>query len=68
MIDFCALLTFQIRPNNIDHITQTISDFSDAIQTNTATAEENAATSEEMAGQAQMLQELLERFVLDHKM
>ena len=60
--------TSQEQSNNIDHITQTISDFSDAIQTNTATAEENAATSEEMAGQAQILQELLERFVLDHKM
>lgn len=57
--------TSQEQSNNIDHITQTISDFSDAIQTNTATAEENAATSEEMAGQAQMLRELLERFVLD---
>lgn len=57
--------TSQEQSNNIDRITKTVAEFSDAIQTNTATAEENAATSEEMAGQAQMLKELLERFVLD---
>lgn len=57
--------TSQEQSNNIDRITQTVADFSEAIQTNTATAEENAATSEEMAGQAQMLKGLLDRFVLD---
>lgn len=57
--------TSQEQSNNIDSITQTVADFSNVIQTNTITAEENAATSEEMAGQAQILKGLLDRFVLD---
>lgn len=52
----------QVQNEDIDRIAHTVSEFSNSIQTNTATAEENAATSEEMAGQAQMLKNLLSRF------
>lgn len=54
----------QAQSRDLDGITQTVSTFSSAIQTNSATAEENAATSEEMAGQAQILQSLLEKFTV----
>ncbi len=52
---------------NIDNITQTVSGFSNMIQNNTATAEENAAVSERMANEAKILQELLSKFVLDKR-
>lgn len=56
----------RVQNGDIDRITHTVSKFSSAIQTNTATAQENAATSEEMAGQAQILKNLLQRFRVKH--
>lgn len=37
---------------------------SNVVQTNSATAEESAASSEELAGQAQMLKEMVGKFKL----
>jgi len=41
-----------------------ISQISDVVQTNSATAEESAAASEELSGQAQMLKEIIGKFKL----
>ena len=57
--------TSQSQSGDIDSITQTISDFSIAVQSNTAKAEENASTSHEMSEQANMLKELLHKFNID---
>lgn len=56
----------QEQSSNIDIITQTVSNFSQMIQENTETAEENAAASEEMSSQAKILKGLLELFELDN--
>ena len=55
-------LLAQEQSKELDNITHTISEFSQAIQLNATTAEENAATSQEMTQQSLMLQELLTRF------
>ena len=41
-----------------------IDQISEVVQTNSATSEQSAAASEELAGQAQMLKEMLDEFVL----
>lgn len=46
----------------ITQVTLGVSQITDVIQTNTATAEESAAASEELSGQAQMLKTLIEQF------
>ncbi len=48
----------------VAQVTQGIDQISSVIQTNSATSEESAAASQEMAGQAQMLKLLIERFQL----
>lgn len=45
-------------------VTQGISQISDVVQTNSATAEESAAASQELSGQSQILKELVSRFRL----
>ena len=55
-------LLAQEQSKELDNITHTISEFSQAIQLNATTAEENTATSQEMTQQSLMLQELLTRF------
>lgn len=57
----------QEQNKELDNITHTISEFSQAIQLNASTAEENAATSQEMMQQSLMLQELLTRFTTNSK-
>ncbi|WP_312445512.1 methyl-accepting chemotaxis protein [Lacrimispora sp.] len=48
----------------VAQVTQGIDQISSVIQTNSATSEESAAASQEMAGQAQMLKILMEKFQL----
>ncbi|NLK72264.1 MAG: methyl-accepting chemotaxis protein [Clostridiales bacterium] len=48
----------------ISEINQGIEQISQVIQYNTATAEESASASEQMAGQAQMLKEMIQEFKL----
>uniref|UniRef100_UPI0006CFD1F0 methyl-accepting chemotaxis protein n=1 Tax=Clostridium sp. NkU-1 TaxID=1095009 RepID=UPI0006CFD1F0 len=48
----------------VAQVTQGIDQISSVIQTNSATSEESAAASQEMAGQAQMLKLLMEKFQL----
>ncbi|MDR1547011.1 MAG: methyl-accepting chemotaxis protein [Hungatella sp.] len=49
---------------SVAQVTQGIDQISSVIQTNSATSEESAAASQEMAGQAQMLKLLMEKFQL----
>jgi methyl-accepting chemotaxis protein len=49
----------------IDQITQGLDQIDQATQASTASAEESASASEELAGQAQMLRNLVARFKLD---
>ncbi|MEY8356269.1 methyl-accepting chemotaxis protein [Lachnospiraceae bacterium 54-53] len=46
----------------VAQVTQGIDQISSVVQTNSATSEESAAASQEMAGQAQMLKQLMEQF------
>ena len=62
-VDNIALAAEQ-QADSIAHITQGIDRISDVVQTNSATAEESAAASEELAGQAQTLKNLVEKFKL----
>ncbi len=48
----------------IQQVNQGVDQISSVVQTNSATAEESAAASEELAGQAQILKELVARFKL----
>lgn len=48
--------------SSISQITQAIEQISDVVQTNSATAQESAATSESLNSQAQVLEELVNRF------
>lgn len=50
--------------NSIVQVTQAFEQISAVVQTNSATAEESAAASEELTGQAQMLNQLIDRFKL----
>ena len=50
--------------NAIAQITEGIDQIASVVQTNSATAEESAAASQELSGQAQLLQELADRFQL----
>ncbi|WP_349945363.1 methyl-accepting chemotaxis protein [Lacrimispora sp. BS-2] len=65
-----ADLTYQISTASKDQayavaqVTQGIDQIASVIQTNSATSEESAAASQEMAGQAQMLKLLMQRFQL----
>lgn len=52
----------------ISQVTQGIDEISTVVQTNSATAEESAAASEELSGQAYVLKQLLEKFVLDERL
>lgn len=47
-----------------ERISERITEISNAVQTNSATAEQSAAASEEMSSQAQLLQERISRFRL----
>ena len=47
-----------------ERISERITEISNAVQTNSATAEQSAAASEEMSSQAQLLQERISRFKL----
>ena len=49
---------------SITHITTEVGQISDVVQSNTATSVELAAASEELSSQAQVLEELAERFEL----
>lgn len=50
--------------DSISQITIGIDQIASVVQTNSATAEESAAASEELSGQAEMLKEMLAKFVL----
>ncbi|WMJ85100.1 methyl-accepting chemotaxis protein [Oscillospiraceae bacterium LTW-04] len=50
---------------SIQRVSTSLSQVSDVIQLNSATAEESAAVSEEMSSQAQMLKELIGQFKFD---
>ncbi len=50
----------------IDQINQALTQIDQVIQQNTASAEESAATSEELSGQANHLNQMLQRFRLTH--
>lgn len=52
---------------SINQVTLGVSQISDVVQTNSATAEESAAASEELSGQAQMLKLLIGKFKLKDK-
>lgn len=49
----------------ITQVNQGVEQISTVVQTNSATAEESAASSEELSGQADMLKQMLAKFVLD---
>ena len=49
----------------INHVTISVEQISDIVQTNSATAEESAAASEELLGQSQLLKDLVSKFKLD---
>ncbi len=49
---------------SIAEVTQGVDQISSVVQTNSATAQESAAASEELAGQSQILKELVNRFRL----
>lgn len=53
-----------IQSESITQVTQSIEQISGVVQTNSATAQESAATSEELSGQAQILKDSVEKFVL----
>ena len=48
----------------IEQITQGVEQISNVVQTNTATAEESAAASEEMSSQAQIMRNMMNRYML----
>ncbi|WP_051280261.1 methyl-accepting chemotaxis protein [Anaerovorax odorimutans] len=48
----------------ISQITEGVDQISSVVQTNSATAEESAAASEELSGQAQMLKDMVNQFIL----
>lgn len=50
--------------SSIAQVTQGVEQISSVVQTNSATAEESAAASEELSGQAQILKDLVGRFIL----
>ncbi len=52
--------------SGVAQVNQGISQVSQVVQTNSATSEESASASEELAGQAQILKELVGRFKLKH--
>lgn len=54
----------QRQSSSVAQLTQGIEQISNVVQTNSATAEESAAASEELSGQAQMLKQLVDQFVL----
>ena len=51
--------------NSINQVNLGVEQISAVVQTNSATAEEEAAASEELSAQAQMLNDLLSRFLLE---
>ena len=63
LIDEIALAS-QEQATAIVQINQGIDQISTVVQTNAATAEESAAASEELSGQANILQELISKFIL----
>lgn len=63
LIDEIALAS-QEQATAIVQINQGIEQISTVVQTNAATAEESAAASEELSGQANILQELISKFIL----
>lgn len=63
LIDQIALAS-QEQATAIVQINQGIEQISTVVQTNAATAEESAAASEELSGQANILQELISKFIL----
>lgn len=50
---------------SINQVTQGVEQISDVVQSNSATAEESAAASQELSAQAQLLNELLDKFKLE---
>lgn len=52
---------------SVKQVTQGIDQISSVVQTNSATAEESAAASEELSGQAQMLKNLISKFILKNE-
>lgn len=50
--------------NSISQVSEGIDQISSVVQTNSATAEESAAASEELSSQAQIMKDLVDRFVL----
>ena len=54
----------QEQSRDVAQVTTGIDQISSVVQTNSATAEESAAASEELSGQANLLKELVGRFVL----
>ncbi|MEQ3338223.1 methyl-accepting chemotaxis protein [Clostridium butyricum] len=53
--------------NSIHQITKEIEQITDVVQSNSATSEESAAASEELIAQAEILNEMLNRFKLKNK-
>ncbi|MEG1909043.1 MAG: methyl-accepting chemotaxis protein, partial [Oscillospiraceae bacterium] len=49
---------------SVAQVTVGIDQISAVVQTNSATAEQSAAASEELSGQANMLKELVSKFIL----
>ena len=57
--------TAKVQSEAIQQVTLGIDQISSVVQTNSATAEESAAASEELAGQAQLLKDLVAQFKLE---
>ncbi len=53
--------------HGINQVTTGLSQIDQVTQQNTASAEESAAAAEELSGQALQMQEMLKRFVLNHR-
>lgn len=54
----------QMEADSIEQVSTGIEQISSVVQTNSATAEESAATSEELSSQSQVLNDMLNKFVL----
>lgn len=56
---------YQEQTTSLDEISTGIEQISAVVQNNSATAEESAASSEELSGQAHLMKQLIDKFVLD---
>lgn len=58
---------YQEQTTSLDEISTGIEQISAVVQNNSATAEESAASSEELSGQANLMKQLIDQFVLDQR-